>query len=62
MVATILGAVYGALVSSKMAGVIDNSSVAFAVASLAGALLSIVGDLADICKLREIIMLKIMVH
>ena len=44
--ATILGAVYGALVSSKMAGVIDNSSVAFAVASLAGALLSIVGDLA----------------
>ena len=29
-----------------MAGVIDNSSVAFAVASLAGALLSIVGDLA----------------
>ena len=44
--ATILGAVFGALVSSKMAGVIDNSSVAFAVASLAGALLSIVGDLA----------------
>ena len=44
--ATILGAVYGALVSSKMAGVIDNSSVAFAVASLAGALLSILGDLA----------------
>ena len=40
------GAVYRALVSSKMAGVIDNSSVAFAVASLAGALLSIVGDLA----------------
>lgn len=44
--ATLLGIIYGSIVSKKMSGFIANPVLTFAVASFFGALLAIVGDLA----------------
>lgn len=44
--ATAVGAIYGYIVGTNMSGELGNAIIVFAVASFAGALLAIVGDLA----------------
>lgn len=44
--ATILGIIYGSIVSTRMSEVIGSPVLTFAVASCVGAILAIVGDLA----------------
>ena len=46
LISTIVGAVYGYFVSGYMSEVISFPALTFAIASFAGSLLSIVGDLA----------------
>ena len=52
--ATLLGIIYGFIISTRMSGIFVHPVWTFAIASFIGALLSIIGDLAAFCNQEKL--------